>query len=140
MWMIFQWRRNLGITLPIQYIFDRMGKGRGEIGALWDDVQAGHWKEKTLGMERDGFGFENKADFKPLQAADILAWQMHYHMRNVINAGKHDVDDAHPHFRILRVDQEMNLGFLTEENFKNTIEIKRRVLEALIAQHDTIVP
>jgi Protein of unknown function (DUF3800) len=134
LWEIVKWRHSLGITLPIRYIFDRMGQGRGEIIAIWDDVQRGHWKEKTLGMEPEGYAFENKAKFKPLQAADILAWQMNWHVRNVINAGKHDVDDAHPNFRILRLDQQMNLGFFTEENFLKTIEIKRRALQSLAAK------
>jgi hypothetical protein len=132
--LIGEWRLELGITLPVQYVFDRMGKGRGEIGALWDNVHEEKWMGEIFGMECNGFSFHNKADLKPLQAADVLAWQMNWHMRNVINIGKHDVEDAHFHFRLLRSDQEMKLGFLTEGNFRNTIEIKRRALESLTSQ------
>jgi len=131
--LIGKWRLNSGITLPTRYIFDRMGKGRDEIGALWEGVPGEDWKEQIFGMERDGFSFQNKANLKPLQAADILAWQTNWHMRNVVTAGKHDLDDCHPHFKILRLDQEMDLGFLTEENFKNTIEIKQKALDSLQA-------
>jgi len=43
-------------------------------------------------------------------------------------AGKDDKEDCHPNFEILRRDQEMRLGFMTEVNFLNTM---KRELEAL---------
>ena len=127
--MIGDWRLGSGVTLPVKYFFDRMGKGKGEIISFWDDIDSFQWKEDIFGMEEDGYSFENKAKFLPLQAADILAWQMNWHMQNVVYKGKRDIEDSHPNFRLLRCDQEMKLGFLTEDNFINTIEMKRKILE-----------
>src|SRR5260370_119087 len=80
------------------------------------------------GIDPQGFSFENKELFLPLQAADILAWQMNWHMRNVIGSQKHDVEDCHINFKVLRLDQHMRLAFMTEANFMNTIQ---RELEKL---------
>ncbi len=54
---------------------------------------------------------------------------MNWHMRNVIALDKHCADDCHPHFRILRLDQEMRLGFMTEGNFMTTIEKELEAME-----------
>ena len=49
---------------------------------------------KWYGIEKhDGYSFEDKANFKPLQGADILAWQQNSHMRNVILPGKDEMTD-----------------------------------------------
>jgi len=39
----------------------------------------------------------------------------------VIAAGKDDVADCHPNFRMLRENQAMELGFMTETNFLNSV-------------------
>jgi hypothetical protein len=127
--LIGEWRMQSMISLPTQYVFDRMGKGKGEIGAFWDDIEDQQWKDNIFGMEQAGYSFQNKDNLPPLQAADILSWQMNWHMQNIIYKAKRDIEDAHPHFSILRRNQEMKLGFLTEENFRNTIEMKRQHLE-----------
>jgi hypothetical protein len=61
------------------------------------------------------FSFEPKEQFKPLQAADILAWQMRSHMQKVWEHGGDDESLCHPGFRLLRLDQHMDLGFMTEQ-------------------------
>ena len=128
--LIARWRAESGIKLPMRYVFDQMGKGKGEIMAVWDkkNLRDQNALEK-LGLEPDGYSFESKTKFKPLQAADVLAWQMNWHMRNVIALDKHCADDCHPHFRILRLDQEMRLGFMTEGNFMTTIEKELEAME-----------
>jgi hypothetical protein len=73
-------------------------------------------------MEPKGYSFEDKKEFKPLQAADILAWQMNWHLRNVILPGKDDVKDCHLNFAVLRLNQEMRLAFMTEANFMQTMQ------------------
>lgn len=72
--MIFlkNWRYQYGITGPIQYVFDRMAQGKGEIEAILDDVIAKGHGEK-FGLEAGGYSFQNKVALFPLQAADILA-------------------------------------------------------------------
>jgi hypothetical protein len=131
MTMVAKWRLESAITLPMKYVFDRMGKGKGEIEAIWKNVEDSEWEGmlKKLGLEPEGYSFENKKLFKPLQAADILAYQMNWHLRNVILADKHDVRDCHFNFAILRHNQEMHLGFMTEENFKNTLDRELEIMQ-----------
>jgi len=128
--MIAKWRAESEMRLPMQYVFDRMGKGRGEIMEIFDRKNLRDWDSTAkLGIEPKGYSFLNKAEFKPLQSADVLAWQMNWHMRNVIALGRHCADDCHPHFKALRLDQEMRLGFMTEENFMVTIGNELRAME-----------
>jgi hypothetical protein len=121
--MIVAWRVEFGIKSPMNYIFDRMAKGRGEIKKIWDDID--HYENQLLerlGIEPHGFSFQNKECFHPLQAADILAWQMNWHVRNVIGSQAQDVEDCHANFRTLRLNQHMRLAFMTEANFMSTIQ------------------
>lgn len=46
---------------------------------------------------------------------------MNWHMRNVIMVDKNDVEDCHLNFEVLRLDQEMELAFMTEANFIKTV-------------------
>jgi hypothetical protein len=122
---IKQWRLKYGITLPMQYFFDNENRpdAREEIDMMWRDVEKRSDWAQWYGIEReDGHSFQSRSIFKPLQAADILAWQMNSHMRNVILAGKHDEDDCHPNFRILRADQEIELGWVNEEQLQALVE------------------
>ncbi len=71
---IQKWRRDCGITEPMQMIFDRTGKGRGEIERFFDE--AIEWGEnETFGIVKDGYSFRDKKESTPIQAADILAWE-----------------------------------------------------------------
>jgi len=120
--LIAIWRVKSQITLPMRYVFDRMGKGKGEIIEIWEDLdKPENAGLRQAGIEPNGYSFEDKSMFKPLQAADILAWQMNWHFRNVILQGKRDIEDCHSNFEILRRDQEMRLAFMTKQNFANTV-------------------
>jgi hypothetical protein len=117
---ILKWRRNSMITLPIRYVFDwemRKSDKRVEIEKILDLIARPNNQSVAdlLGIEPKGYGFEHKEQFKPLQPADILAWQMRSHMRKVWPLGKDDPSLCHAGFRLLREDQEMDLGFFTKE-------------------------
>jgi Protein of unknown function (DUF3800) len=136
---IKDWRLYYGITLPMRYVFDTESRSdaREEIDMMWRDIEKREEWAKWYGIESyDGHSFENRADFKPLQAADVLAWQMNSHMRNVILAGKHDVNDCHPHFRILRLDQDMALGWINERQLRDLIEKEIAHREKHGTQHE----
>lgn len=64
--LIADWRQKCGIKAPMRYVFDQMGKGKGEIMSMWDHIDDFDAQGK-LGMERKGYAFENKAIHKPLQ-------------------------------------------------------------------------
>jgi hypothetical protein len=127
---IRKWRESSMITLPVRYIFDwEMQKSakRLEIEKILDLISLPQNSPvaETLGLEPSGYSFEHKEMFNPLQSADILAWQMRSYMRTIWPSGKEDVALCHPGFRLLREDQEMNLGFFTKEN-----------LDKFVADHD----
>jgi hypothetical protein len=126
------WREESLIKLPVRYIFDwEMHKTakREEITKILNLVTRPHNQAVAdlLGLEPQGYGFEHKEDFKPLQAADILAWQMRSHMRNVWPIG-HDEDSlCHPGFRLLREGQVVDLGFFTEKQISAFVAAKEKM-------------
>ncbi|HUK48020.1 MAG TPA: DUF3800 domain-containing protein [Terriglobales bacterium] len=120
---ILEWRESSQIILPMRYVFDweMSGSGkRAEISAMMHTMHAS-WRDK-FGLEPEGFSFERKEEFKPLQAADILAWQMNNLMRRMPN-GEENLSGTHPGFIKLRNSQHMDLGFFTPEQLR--IWVKR---------------
>jgi len=72
------WRRQFEGSGTLRYVFDRMGanSGKGEIMRVMDEARKTS-KREALGtgvIVLGGYSFEDKKDFLPLQAADILAW------------------------------------------------------------------
>jgi len=123
---IVKWREKSMITLPIRYTFDwemQKTEKRQEITRIFELIGKAQNQSvaELLGLEPDGYGFEHKENFKPLQAADILAWQMRSHMRKIWPIGHDDESLCHPGFRLLRQDQEMDLGFFTKEQIDKFI-------------------
>jgi Protein of unknown function (DUF3800) len=86
---IINWRSQYGHRGRLQYVFDRVSKGRGEIDTVFNrslaENPAGALADS--GIVRGGWSFENKAEFIPIQAADILAWEALHHMRNFSTHG-----------------------------------------------------
>jgi Protein of unknown function (DUF3800) len=123
---IAKWRKQSLISLPIRYVFDwEMNKNqkRKEISTTFDILSNPENEDlaEIYGIEPCGFSFEHKEKFKPLQAADILAWQMRSHMRKVWEYGRDDESLCHPSFRLLRLDQNMELGFMTGQQINNFV-------------------
>jgi hypothetical protein len=117
---ILRWRADSMIKLPVRYIFDwemHNTQKREEISRIFELIGKSQNQEVAglLGLEPQGYGFEHKEEFKPLQAADILAWQMRSHMRKIRPIGHDDESLCHDGFRLLRQDQEMDLGFFTKQ-------------------------
>lgn len=118
---IRKWRHRSLITLPLRYVFDwedmRYSEKRQEIEKIFDLIAKPNNQAVAdmLGLEPEGYSFEHKEQFKPLQAADVLAWQMRNHMRNVWPLGHDDASLCHDGFRLLREDQEVDLGFFTKD-------------------------
>lgn len=116
---IAEWRTRSGISIPMRYVFDWEMQGsekRQEISAIWDKMLK-HW-EPVFGMEVDGYSFEKRDKFIPLQAADILAWQMRSAMRHILPSGKEDLSQTHGGFKMLRQNQEMDLEFYAEADLE----------------------
>jgi hypothetical protein len=86
---IIKWRLQYGHRDRLQYVFDRVSRGRGEIDEVFnrslEENPAGALADS--GIVRGGWSFENKAEFIPIQAADILAWEALHHMRKFSTHG-----------------------------------------------------
>lgn len=123
---IVDWRKRSMIGLPVRYTFDwEMQKTpkREEISRIFDLIgkPQNYQVADLLGLEPKGYGFEHKEEFKPLQAADILAWQMRAHMRKIWPLGHDDESLCHPGFRLLREDQDTDLGFFTKDQIEKFV-------------------
>jgi hypothetical protein len=105
--LVQEWYAKYGQGKAVQYIFDRMGKGKGEILQIFEEMKELRQVATPLGInpdDPDGFSFQNKAVFKPLQASDILAWNMRSHMRDAMAAGMSETTPPRlrPYFTYLR--------------------------------------
>jgi len=122
--LLEEWRRKYNVTSPMQYVFDRGSLGQEQLHQLWQEMERQPDAEQRYGIVPDGVMFQNKAVFKPLQAADILAWQAQNHMRRTIMVG-HNVNDRrylHPGFELLRRDRPLDLCFHTPEQMRSVFE------------------
>jgi len=116
--LVAEWRAQYGITSPVQHIFDQ-GSPQTQIKAVWDILGSYKPAAEKFGLAPNGCSFQDKKFFKPLQAADILAWQMRNHMRRVMVEHKDDLSSCHEGFQMLRRDMPIRLGFFTEEQMRN---------------------
>lgn len=74
--MVDRWRAQYHHGEPIQYIFDRLSKGKGDIDAMFGIlVSGGDAAMKQYGIYKDCWSFQDKAQVSQLQAADIWAWE-----------------------------------------------------------------
>ncbi len=126
MMRILDWRQKNLISLPIQYVFDwemNTSEKRKEISLICDLLSKNENSSRLFGIEPGGYGFQHRLDVKPLQAADILAWQMRCHMEKIFPLGHDDNSLLHDGFRVLRADQEMDLGFFNEEQIQAFVKL-----------------
>ena len=119
--LVRQWYGAYGSGKAVQYVFDRMGKGKGEIMAIFDIAEERPELATELGVlpnNPDGILFENKEFFRPLQAADILAWNMRSFMQDEISRGLPEAPGRiRPYFQILRK-PPMRIGFMRDRDLE----------------------
>jgi hypothetical protein len=81
--------------------------------------------QKMFGLDTGGFGFQDKKVFKPLQAADILAWQTHRYIPQIYpnNETQEDVNTKmHWGFGMLRRGQDLKMQFLTPSTIDDWVQ------------------
>jgi len=137
MMRIAEWRRiSMPSSFSIRYVFDwemRDSQKRYEISKILDSITQPEFKDSAyaiFGIEPKGYSFEHKEEFKPLQAADILAWQMRCHMQKIWPIGHDEPDICHDGFRQLRENQEMDLGFFNEDQIRRFVIQNEQLIEA----------
>lgn len=85
MGLVRNWRERNNVTDPMQFIFDQMPEGKGEVAHMWSRDVLTNEVENLYWLQKMGYAFQDKAVFKPLQVADILAWSVLTHTRDVIS-------------------------------------------------------
>jgi len=107
--LVKQWYSDHGDHKAIQYFFEE----RKDLA-------------KGIGFRRDLHGnisFTSAKLARPLQSADILAWNMRNHIENVVLKGLPDTPPhIHPYFDQLRLDRPIRLGFLWDQQVKAGFE------------------
>jgi Protein of unknown function (DUF3800) len=122
--LIENYRKKFAITVPMQYVFDRGSLGQTQIEAVWKNCNLHDGSGEKYGIVPERVMFQDKAIFKPLQAADILAWQMQNHMRRTVMIGldPNDLRYVHKGFRVLRDNRPMDIGFYSTEQLRVNFE------------------
>jgi hypothetical protein len=83
--LVDQWRRKHGYTERVQYVFDRVSEGKGDIDAMFNIYASGGTDAlHRYGIFEDCWSFQNKADVVQLQAADIWAYESFRYMRDCL--------------------------------------------------------
>jgi hypothetical protein len=78
-----EWRLRCAKGSKVQYFFDRNTKGtniRTEIQRIEETIRKIPGDIERFGLTEDGFSEQSKSNFRPLQAADVLAWQWSHFM------------------------------------------------------------
>jgi hypothetical protein len=131
MGLVENWRKKFGITSPMQYVFDRGSLGEKQIKAVWDDCEKRDNSLEKYGMVPSGVMFQDKAIFKPLQAADILAWQVQNNMRRTVMLGRDANDPSliHPGFKVLRQNGLLDMGFYSTAQTRRVFDTAKKMKE-----------
>jgi hypothetical protein len=122
--LVANWRGKFGITIAMQYVFDAGSLGQQQINEIWTQYEQIKSAEQKYGIVPNGVMFQDDKFFKPLQAADILAWQMQNHLRRTVLLGR-DADDRRfmkPGFAVLRHKRPMGLGFFSTDQMRRVFD------------------
>src|SRR5579872_862695 len=126
--MISEWYAKFGRGKGVQYIFESRA-GAGKISQLWDVMRERPDGARQFGGHPEvpeGLLFRNKRDFKPLQAADILAWNAYHYLSPQIAASLEEAAPyPKPYIDALWTGRPVRLSFFTEAQLQAGFEDMR---------------
>lgn len=76
------WLRDTGQKAEIAYVIERGTRGKGHVQRIFDLIYEDDADRETYGLL--SIRFEDKKRFVPLQAADILAFELHKHVPRML--------------------------------------------------------
>jgi len=119
---ISDWRQQYEIRGPMQYVFDRGSLNEKRIEQIWkeDSKNSSALVERRFGMVPEGIMFQDDAFFKPLQAADILGWQVQNHMRRTSLIGRPTSTRGHPGHEVLWGNLSLTVGYYSTEQLEES--------------------
>jgi len=95
---ISNWRQAGRFNTAMQYVFHHGSLSQPRISEIWksESKKDSGIAQLRFGMVPTGIMFQDEELFQPLQAADILAWQVQNHMRRTVMKGV-PVNSVKPH-------------------------------------------
>lgn len=122
--MLNRWREKHHYAEPVQYVFDQMTKGKGDINSLFETLVKG--KDDAMrryGVSKDCWSFRDKAGVLPLQATDIWAWENYKYMVDTFLPGKVKGRVPRPPRRsyLALIDHPTEVKYHNEETLKDLV-------------------
>jgi hypothetical protein len=110
---ISDWREKANVRSPMQYVFHHGSLSEDRIRQIWKDESKKNsaLADFRFGMVPEGIMFRDEGLFKPLQAADILGWQIQNQMRRTVMMGLPTSTAAHPGLRVLLGNRSVNVAY-----------------------------
>lgn len=125
---IERWRQQHGHTEPIQYVFDRLSKGKGDIeDALQVAASGGSDAVRRYGIYQGGWSFQNWANVIQLQAADIWAYENYRYAVDRYFALEAQRAKLRESYRVLRTKLHTEVRYNSRESL---VELVRRIRES----------
>lgn len=95
--MVNRWREQYHYGQPVQYVFDRLSEGQGEIDAMFGIlVSGGDDAMRRYGVYKGCWSFQDKAQVNQLQGADIWAWENYRYAVDCFFPEKNDKPSKQP--------------------------------------------
>jgi hypothetical protein len=123
-----KWRQEYEYKEPMQYVFDRMSKGSGDIdNALKIAASGGSDAVRRYGIYEDGWSFQSKANAIQLQASDIWAYENYRYAVDRFFPTDDQKKPLRKPYRTLRKRVPSVVRYMKKENL---IDLVRRVRES----------
>jgi hypothetical protein len=123
--LLSDWRQKYQIGKPMQYVFHYGSLSQNRIKQIWESESKKNSPLAGLrfGMVPEGIMFQDEALFKPLQAADILAWQIQNQMRRTVMVGiPTHARRAHDGLRVLVENRPVSVAYFGTDQLRKLFD------------------
>jgi hypothetical protein len=133
-----KWREERGYVEPMQYVFDQLSKGKGDINDAFNVVASGGPDAiRRYGVCEDGWSFQSKSVVTQLQTADIWAYENYRYAANRFFPPIDQRRGLRESYRILRT--KIPRAIVRYLNQKSLLELVSRIREMGNVQQSIIL-
>lgn len=115
-----QWARENTFDPKITFVFDNRPSETQRRAAAVDDA----FKRHTTDPEITGIAFLSSYDIRPLQAADLYAWEVYQHAKQILADGLIGAPKR-PALRYMNKNMKMTTQFASRESIQNILDYVR---------------
>ena len=137
---IEKWRQNHNHTEPMQYVFDRLSKGRGDIdNALSKAASGGQDAIRRYGIYEQGWSFQSKTEVVQLQASDIWAYENYRYAVNRFFPPDEKKQPLRQSYRTLRTRIPSVVRYMRKESLMDLVHRMREsdnVTDSIVQSED----